>query len=389
MGGLYHRIFYLCGILFSMHTFLSKLSLVNFKSYSDAVLEFSPRINCFVGDNGVGKTNVMDAIYYLSMCKSYFAGSDIHHIKHGNEFFVVQGEYHKSDQTDSVYCGVKNGSKKIFKRNSKEYDRLSDHIGYLPIVVVSPSDSILITEGSEERRKFIDSVISQYNREYLDNIMRYNRALMQRNMLLKDFDQKNWFDQDMVDMWDDQLFKLGTAIFEQRKAFISDLIPVFQRYYEFVSGGNEQVELVYESQLEAASLDVLLKESMQKDRAVLFTTQGIHKDDLALRLGDYSIKRIGSQGQQKTFLVALKLAQFEFIKKCSGLHPILLLDDIFDKFDSHRVDKIINLVADEDFGQIFITDTSSERMHEILKKINTDYKLFGIDRNEINVEIRS
>ncbi|HEX2936845.1 MAG TPA: DNA replication/repair protein RecF [Bacteroidales bacterium] len=368
-----------------MHTSLNKLTLLNFKNYADAALTFCPKINCFTGNNGTGKTNILDAIYYLSLCKSCFTTTDTQNIKHNEDFFTIQGEYAKNEKTENVYCGLKQGSKKIFKRNGKEYDRLSDHIGFLPLVMISPSDSSLILEGSEERRKFIDAVLSQFDHQYLDDILRYNRALLQRNLLLKDFDQKRWFDPDMLEMWDEQMVDTGTRIFVKRKEFIEGMIPVFQNFYEFITEGKEKVNLSYESQLFDTELSSLLAVSQDKDRRVLYTTCGIHKDDIVLKLGDYPIKRIGSQGQQKTFLVSLKLAQFEYIRKQSKEFPILLLDDIFDKFDEKRVNKIIELVSRADFGQIFITDTSSERMHEILQQINGSHLLFLLDGEDITV----
>ena len=268
------------------------------------------------------------------------------------------------------------------ERNTIDF---SDHIGFLPLVMISPSDSALILEGSEERRKFIDAVLSQFDHQYLDDILRYNRSLLQRNLLLKDFDQKRWFDPDMLEMWDEQLIDTGTRIFVKRKEFIEGLIPVFQNFYEFITEGKEKVNLTYESQLFDADFSSLLAVSQDKDRRVLYTTCGIHKDDIALKLGDYPIKRIGSQGQQKTFLVSLKLAQFEYIRKQSKEFPILLLDDIFDKFDEKRVNKIIELVSRADFGQIFITDTSNERMHEILQQINGSHLLFLLNGENITV----
>jgi DNA replication and repair protein RecF len=364
-----------------MHTHLSQLTLLNFKNYEEASLEFCPKINCLVGNNGIGKTNVLDAIYYLSLCKSAFNAVDVYNVKHGQDFFVIQGEYSRDGKTEHISCGVKTGHKKVFKRNGKEYEKISDHIGLLPLVIISPLDSSLILEGSEERRKFMDSVLSQFNHQYLDDLMRYNRALAQRNLLLKDFAQKNWFDPDMLDMWNEQMLMTGNRIFEKRSVFIRELIPVFQHYYEFVSGGTETVELAYESQLLEHSFAGLLAGSVDKDRRVLYTTAGVHKDDLVLKLSGHPIKRAGSQGQQKTFLVALKLAQFDYIKQQTADSPLLLLDDIFDKFDTSRVGKIINLVASPNFGQIFITDTSRERMGEILRQMDGDYKLFVINEN--------
>lgn len=368
---------------FFMHTFLHTLTLLNFKNYEEAALEFSPKINCLVGNNGIGKTNILDAIYYLSLCKSAFTTIDTQNIRYGQEFFVIQGEYNRDHKTENINCGVKSGHKKVFKRNGKEYERLSDHIGFLPLVIISPADSNLILEGSDERRKYMDSVLSQFDHQYLDDLMRYNRALAQRNLLLKDFAQKNWFDPDMLDLWNTQMITTGVRIFEKRKVFIQEIISVFQHYYEFISEGKEKVELTYDSQLYNGNFEELILNSMDKDRKIQFTSVGIHKDDLDLKLSGYPIKRVGSQGQQKTYLVALKLTQFDYIKQQTKECPLLLLDDIFDKFDSSRVSKIINLVASSNFGQIFITDTSPERMTDILKQMDENYKLFHIEENGI------
>jgi len=366
-----------------MYTHLRNLNLVNFKNYEDASLEFCPKINCLVGNNGTGKTNVLDAIYYLSLCKSAFNTVDVQNIRYGQEFFVIQGEYIREEKKENINCGVKSGHKKVFKRNGKEYERFSDHIGLLPLVIISPEDSSLILDGSDERRKFMDGVLSQFDHQYLDDLIRYNRAVAQRNLLLKDFAQKNWFDPEMLDLWNVQMIATGNRIFEKRKVFIQELITVFQYYYEFVSDGKEKVELVYESQLLDGEFSEILHNSTDRDRKVQFTTAGTHKDDLVLKLSGYPIKRVGSQGQQKTYLVALKLAQFDYIKQQTKEFPILLLDDIFDKFDADRVNKIISLVSNSNFGQIFITDTSPERMSDILKQMDGNYKLFQIDENGI------
>jgi DNA replication and repair protein RecF len=368
-----------------MHTYLSKLTLLNFKNYEDTSLEFCRKINCFTGYNGVGKTNILDAIYYLSLCKSFFGNSDSLNILHQHDFFVIQGEYLRDEGKENIYCGVKVGQKKSFRRNGKEYDRLAEHIGLLPVVMISPADSSLILEGSEERRKFMDSVISQFDPVYLDDLIRYNKALAQRNQLLKDFNRRNWYDADMLEMWNDQLTATGTKIFEKRKVFVSEMIPVFQQYYEFVSEGAEKVSLEYESHLFEEDYPTLFARTHERDRILQYTSAGIHKDDLNLHLSNYPIKRIGSQGQQKTYLVALKLAQFDFIKQHLHTLPILLLDDIFDKFDEKRVATIVKLVASDRFGQIFITDTHNDRMKDILTGIGSEYHLFKINSPE-NIE---
>lgn len=358
---------------------LQDLSIINFKNYSQIDLKLSPKINCFVGQNGVGKTNLLDAIYYLSMCKSYLNPIDSQNIRYDEDFFVIQGDYILKEKHENIYCGLKRNKKKQFKRNKKEYQKLSDHIGLLPVVMISPTDSSLILEGSDERRKYMDMVISQYDKEYLNNLIRYNRVITQRNKLLKDFYQNRNFDEDTIDVWDEQLIKLGEKIHAVRVKFVDELIPVFQDYYSRISGDKEQVKLVYESQLSENDFRSLLENALDKDRVVQHTTVGIHKDDLILTLNGYPIKKAGSQGQQKTYLVSLKLAQFDFIKKLSGIKPILLLDDIFDKFDKQRVRQIVELVAENHFGQIFITDTSEDRLENILKDINIEHSILSID----------
>jgi DNA replication and repair protein RecF len=364
---------------------LRKLSLINFKNYDQIELEFAPRINCFTGLNGVGKTNLLDAIYYLSLCKSYFNPVDSQNIKHGCDFFVIEGEYERNDETEHIYCGLKRSQKKQFKRNRKEYGRLSDHIGFIPLVMISPADSSLITEGSEERRHFMNAVIAQYDHQYLELLIRYNNALTQRNKLLKDFAFTGKFDRESLELWNEQLVIPGEKIGEIRKNFVQELVPVFQQYYAFISGDNEKVGLHYQSHLLEGDFREALRLSIEKDRILQFTTTGVHKDDLLLKLGEHSIKRTGSQGQQKTYMVALKIAQFDFISKHNGQRPILLLDDIFDKFDSTRVKKIIELFAENHFGQIFITDTHHDRMQQVISALDIEFRMFTISGNQISL----
>lgn len=358
---------------------LENLSLINFKNYAEAELAFSNKINCFVGPNGVGKTNLLDAIHYLCMCKSMINTVDSQNVKEPEGFFVVQGNFEKQESHHAIYCGFKKGKKKQFKRNDKEYAKLSEHIGLFPSVVVSPLDANLILDGSEERRKFIDSVISQYNRNYLDALIRYNKALTQRNKLLKNFAAQHQFDESVLEVWDEQLAHYGGLIFEERQAFVEQLIPIFNYYYGHISLERENVGLTYKSDLHESKMIDLLKARIPKDRVLQYTTVGVHKDDLLLTLKDRPIKKLGSQGQQKSYLVALKLAQFDFLKKVSGLQPLLLLDDVFDKFDRDRVKQIMMLVADNHFGQIFITDTHPDRLEEILEELPIESRLFAID----------
>ena len=357
---------------------LKTLSLVNFKNYEQVDIPLSAKINCFVGENGVGKTNLLDAIHYLSLCKSNLNPVDSQNIRYDQEFLVVQGVFDRRGKEENIYCGIRKQKKKQFKRNRKEYSKLSEHIGLIPLVMISPVDAILINGGSEERRKFMNGVIAQYSRVYLENLIRYNRALTQRNRLLRDFAVTRSFDREMLEVWDEQLIRYGEPIYEERKRFVNELQPVFNSFYTHVSGDREQVTLTYQAHLQDSEFREGLKASIEKDRIIQYTTFGIHKDDLGMGLGGHSLKKSGSQGQQKTFLVALKLAEFEFIRKLTEIPPILLLDDIFDKFDAGRVKHIMNLVAENQFGQIFITDTNEQRLQEILQKIPADHKVFRI-----------
>ena len=365
--------------------FIRELSVLNYKNFGEATLTFSRKLNCFIGNNGVGKTNLLDAIYYLSFCKSYFNNPDSQNIRHSEEFFALQGKYDLNSTKEEIHCGFKNGQKKKIRRNKKEYERFSDHIGLLPLVMISPADSVLIQGGSEERRRFMDSVISQYDRIYLDWLVKYNRVLQQRNILLKEYANQSKIDPDIFAIWDEQLVQLGQKIHLKRESFLEELLPVFQKYYSLISGGNEVVSLEYGSQLNDQEFAVLLKDSFAKDRIVQFTTTGIHKDDLELKLGGYPIKRLGSQGQNKTYLIALKFAQFDFIRSLNSIKPILLLDDIFDKLDIGRVEEIVKLVSDDHFGQIFITDTNREHLDGILREAGgEDFRIFIVDKGMIN-----
>jgi len=360
--------------------FLKRLVLTNFKNYSEADLEFSPRINCFVGDNGVGKTNILDAIHYLSLTKSYFTNVDSVNIRHDQDYFIVKGYFEKDSEEVEVYCGFQKEKRKVFKKDGKEYSRLADHVGRFPVVMISPYDSVIITDGSEERRKFINNVISQYDRNYLDDVIRYNKALKTRNRLLKEMASGSRFDREVLAIWEEQMISPADNIYLARKGFINQLIPVFQKYYTHISGNREQVNLEYKSQLGDLSFADLLRESAQKDRALQYTTAGIHRDDILLGMDGFPIRELGSQGQQKSYLVALKLAKFDYILSRGGTNPVLLMDDIFDKFDENRVAQIIKLVSDKSFGQIFITDTHQERMQKILDEIKIEFRLFRINK---------
>ncbi|MCD6112147.1 MAG: DNA replication and repair protein RecF [Bacteroidales bacterium] len=360
--------------------YLKQLLLTNFKNYSEANFIFSKKINCFIGNNGAGKTNILDAIYYLSFSKSYFNSIDSQNILHDKDFFTIHGTYLKNgdDIKDTISCTLKQEHKKQFKLNNNLYKRLADHIGLFPLIMISPYDRDLINNGSEVRRKYIDSVISQFNKNYLNNLINYNKALLQRNKLLKQFYEQNYFDISLLEIWDKQLFDFGNAIHKKRKEFLNEFIPLFQEYYTFISGEKEKVDIVYISQLNDKNFEELLSENLYKDKILKYTTTGIHKDELLLKIQNYPIKKFGSQGQQKSFFIALKLAQFEHTKNIKGFKPILLFDDIFDKLDDLRVEKIINLVSNNNFGQVFITDTQKERIKKIFNSIEKEHKIFNI-----------
>ena len=353
---------------------LKRISILNYKNLEQVELSFSPKLNCFFGQNGMGKTNLLDAVYFLSFCKSAGNPIDSQNICHDADFFVIQGFYEAADGTpEEIYCGMKRRQKKQFKRNKKEYTRLSDHIGFLPLVMVSPADSELIAGGSDERRRFMDVVISQYDKEYLDALIRYNKALVQRNTLLKS--------EQPVE--EEMMAQAGEVVFRKREAFIREFIPIFQSFYSFISQDREKVGLSYDSHARDASLLEVLKESRARDQIMGYSLRGVHKDELNMLLGDFPIKREGSQGQNKTYLVALKLAQFDFLKRTGTTVPLLLLDDIFDKLDASRVEQIIKLVAGDSFGQIFITDTNREHLDRILHKVGSDYKMFRVEQGTV------
>ncbi len=357
---------------------LKSLSLLNYKNFDSKSFVFSDKINCIVGNNGIGKTNVLDAIYHLSFGKSYFNPIATQNIRHDENFFVINGEYNKHEKTEKVIVSLKRGQKKVIKRNGKAYDKFSEHIGFLPLVIISPADRDLIIEGSSTRRKFIDSVISQSDKSYLSYLIKYSKVLEQRNALLKYFALNHTFNKDTLDIYNNQLTEFGTYIFEKRERFLKTFIPIFKSRYKAISDNSEDVNLVYHSDLFDDHLTTLLENALNKDKALQYTSVGIHKDDLHFNIDGHPIKKFGSQGQQKSFLIALKLAQFDFIKNQSGVNPILLLDDIFDKLDERRVAQIIKLVDDENFGQLFITDTHAERTENVVKQVHQSYEVFRL-----------
>lgn len=362
---------------------LENISIINYKNIKGVNLDLSPKINCLIGHNGVGKTNFLDAIYYLSFCRSANNPIDSQIIMHDENFFMLEGNY-RTEQGDieNIYCGMKRGTKKHFKRNKKEYKRLSQHIGLVPLIYVSPSDSSLIEGGSEERRRLMDVVISQYDHSYIELLSNYNKALQQRNALLKMEEP----DSSLLDIWEQEMARNGELLFQKRLAFVDELVPVFQQIYQQISGQREIVSLRYISHCQRGPLLDVIQRDRFKDRAVGYSLHGVHRDDLEMLIGDFQMKREGSQGQNKTFVLALKLAQFDFLRRTSSTTiPLLLLDDIFDKLDAQRVESIVQLVSGDNFGQIFITDTNRDHLDKILSKSDGEYKIFTVEGGDIEL----
>ena len=363
---------------------LENISIINYKNIKGVNLDLSPKINCLIGHNGVGKTNFLDAIYYLSFCRSANNPIDSQIIMHDENFFMLEGNY-RTEQGDieNIYCGMKRGTKKHFKRNQKEYKRLSQHIGLVPLIYVSPSDSSLIEGGSEERRRLMDVVISQYDHSYIELLSNYNKALQQRNALLKMEEEP---DSSLLDIWEQEMARNGELLFQKRLAFVDELVPVFQQIYQQISGQREIVSLRYISHCQRGPLLDVIQRDRFKDRAVGYSLHGVHRDDLEMLIGDFQMKREGSQGQNKTFVLALKLAQFDFLRRTSSTTtPLLLLDDIFDKLDAQRVESIVQLVSGDNFGQIFITDTNRDHLDKILSKSDGEYKIFTVEGGDIEL----
>lgn len=367
---------------------LKKISILNYKNIQVADLTFSPKLNCLIGHNGEGKTNLLDAVYYLSFCRSAFNPIDSQVITHDRDFFVLDGLYlNDMGDEERIYCGMKRGTRKRFKRNQKEYKRLSQHIGLIPLIFVSPADTALIDGGSDGRRRFLDMVISQLDHSYIELLSRYNKALTQRNALLKAEQEP---DGALMEILEQEMATQGEAIYAKRDAFVREFIPVFQTIYDHVSGCHETVSLQYISHAQRGPLLNVIQRDRHKDRAVGYSLHGVHRDDLEMMIGGYQLKREGSQGQNKTYVLALKLAQFDFLKRtASSTTPLLLLDDIFDKLDAGRVERIVNMVAGDAYGQIFITDTNRDHLDSILSRHSFDYKLFEVVHGEISERLTS
>jgi len=357
---------------------LKKLSLLNYKNFETANFDFDEKINCLVGHNGVGKTNVLDSIYHLAYGKSYFNPIASQNINHEADFFVIDGEFEKLERSEKIVVSVKKGQKKVIKRNAKAYEKFSEHIGLIPVVIISPADRDLIIEGSETRRKFIDSIISQNDKEYLDLLMKYNKTLSQRNSLLKYFAANHAFDSSTLDIYNLQMSEMGEIIHQKRIDFLNTFTPIFKERYQSISNAKEEVSIKYKSQLIEEKLNILFEKNLQKDMALQYTGVGTHKDDLSFKIKGHPVKKFGSQGQQKSFLIALKLAQYDFMKAQSKVNPILLLDDVFDKLDENRVAQIVDLVTKDDLGQLFISDTHADRTENVVKANANQYKMIQL-----------
>lgn len=365
---------------------LESIELLNFKNYEEIKLRFSPEINCLVGDNGSGKTNLLDAVHYLSLTKSAFNAVDMQNIRHGEDFMVIRGQFLKADKHDTIQCSLQQGQRKTIKHNKKVYDKISEHIGRYPVVLIAPNDTDVIREGSETRRKFFDSILSQLDQQYLQWLLQYNHVLKQRNSLLKQFSERNSLDRDLLEPYNLKLIELGKSLLQARKSFLEEYLPYFHSHYQNLSEGREQVSIRYESNMDVENPLAKLENSLRRDLALQRTNVGIHKDDYVFELDGYPLKKFGSQGQQKSFLISLKLAHFDIIRQYKGYKPILLLDDIFDKLDDHRIAKLMELVSGHTFGQLFVTDARPERTERIFQQLtDTEVKIYKIDAGEADI----
>lgn len=365
--------------------YLKSLQLINFKNYEESDISLSEGINCFVGMNGSGKTNVLDAVHYLSMCKSYLNTVDRQNIRFDQPFFSILGTFKKEEKDYSIHCAFKLGTKKVFKKNKNEYEKLADHIGLFPTVIISPYDKDLISEGSELRRKWMDSIISQSDKEYLADIQKYAKILLQRNALLKNMHENGFFERESIEVWNEQLIAVGNRIHKKRTTFLQDFIPVFQRHYNQIGTLADDVSMEYRSQLNDYSFDELIKQYERKDAQTHYSNAGTHKDDLNFLIKGYSVKKFGSQGQQKSFVIALRLAQYDWLKKKLNTKPILLLDDIFDKLDRNRVHQLMKLVSSDFFGQVLVTDTDESRIRQTFAANNLSGNMYQISEDVIAI----
>jgi DNA replication and repair protein RecF len=381
---------------------LEKIILTNFKNYATQTVALSPKLNCFVGLNGMGKTNLLDAVYYMCMTKSYFLNLDSDIILRGSDFLRLEGHFVKKNRHEKIVAKVQLRKKKIVERNDVVYDALSDHIGFLPVIMFAPDDTLLAKEGSEERRRFMDLCLSQIDNQYLTHLIFYNKILEQRNAYLKSLEKtgsnkqntvgdKQSFDVKLIEVYDTQITPSAQYIFEKRQDFVKNLSPIFNDIYGKISGEKEVVSIVYESPLLTDNLKNILSKNREKDRILQRTSSGIHRDDLTFTMSDKSLKKFGSQGQLKSFVLSLKLAQHEILRGLLNDEnrdmPILLLDDIFDKLDETRIENLLQLIVNQSFGQIFISDTNAGRVQEVVTKLNADYKIFIVENGGINASM--
>ncbi len=357
---------------------LKHLSIINFKNWEQLELDLKKGIICFTGDNGEGKTNIIDALHVLSFCKSFLNPVDSQNIRHGEAFYMINGSYENEGDELNVVSSFKKGQKKIIKKNNKAYERIADHIGEIPCVIIAPQDVEIVLGGSEVRRKLFDALISQYDREYLNELIKYSKLVSQRNAMLKHMAKSGNKDRAAVQVYDDQMIGPGELIHKKRTVFIEEFTPVFSAIHNKLCGGNDNVSLSYKSDLIDNPFKDGLDASFEKDRIVQYTTVGVHKDDYVFTIDGYPLKKFGSQGQQKTFTIALKLAQIGYLKDKIGKTPLLLLDDIFDKLDEQRIASLLKIVADEHIEQAFVTDTSTTRLEKILKSVDTEYNVIEI-----------
>ena len=359
---------------------LEKLHLTYFKSYEEKAFTFGEHVNCLVGENGSGKTNLLDAIYFLTLTKSAFHNQDALGIRHSFDFFVIDGVFSDRQRHTQITCSFQRGQRKVFMADKKNYERLSDHIGLFPLVLIAPDDTDVIREGSEERRRFFDGVLAQATPGYLDDFLKYNKILNNRNGLLKLFAERNYLDEDLLETYNEPLIVLSQRIYDHRNAFMQRFLPLFQKYYAFLSSGKEQVDVIYESEVASPDFPTEFRRNRSRDLHAQRTGKGIHKDEYVFEIDEVTLKKFGSQGQQKSFLIALKLAQFELLKEEKGKTPILLLDDIFDKLDDRRIQKLIELIDTGFLGQVFITDARPERSQKILENVKADVRFFEIEK---------
>ncbi|MCH1576801.1 MAG: DNA replication and repair protein RecF [Flavobacteriales bacterium] len=366
---------------------LLRLQLLDFKNHPEVEMELCAQVNCLLGDNGTGKTNVLDAVHYLGNAKGFFNPIDSQNVRHGQPSFMVEGSFALDEggaiEEDRVVCAVIKGQKKVLKRNGKAYQKLADHVGRYPVVMIAPADSALLHEGSEVRRKWMDQVISQYDRPYLDRLIQYHHLVQQRNNLLRFFAENRTFDADQLTPWDEQMVPLAEAIAAQRAVFVAEFEPEFQRIHQELCQGKESVGLALQSRVQTGTFEAALLEAQPDDRRLRRSTVGVHKDDVDFRLGDHALKRFGSQGQQKTFLLALRLAQVEHLAQRVGRRPILLLDDIFDKIDAHRAGALMSVLGRARFGQVFISDTDPHRIPDLLQASAVPFRAWWVDADGV------